>query len=338
MENFLHIHHENLIKTTNFQEKKLNFKPEDTKLLDLYSIVIESKIKINIQFKFNFKFMKELNIINLNKKFLIKENNYDGILISVDLEPENKINISFVPKDHCSCINIWDINVNRIEEYTNISWDKIYIINLERRTDRKIQMEKKLKDIGLNNYEFVNAVDGKKDKILNYFSKLKKENKTNIINSGHFGCLLSHIKVIKKAIKNNHKKIMILEDDIIFEENFIERIKNIKIPKCDLIYLSGPILESKLFISNWAFHKEIMGTYGYILDSKLYTKVIDILSEFKYTIDISLIEYIQSNYNVVLLEDLVKTKIDDSDTSNKNKLMNMMIKRLNNSIYTSKDI
>ena len=44
--------------------------------------------------------------------------------------------------------------------------------------------------------------------------------------------------------------------------------------------------------------------------------------KFKYTIDISLIEFVQSKYEIVLLDDMVKTNIDDSDTSVKNNLMN----------------
>ena len=67
-------------------------------------------------------------------------------------------------------------------------------------------MIEKLKKIGLENYEFVNGVDGQSKKILNKFEQIK--NKTRITNSGHLGCILSHIKVIKKAIKNKQPKVV----------------------------------------------------------------------------------------------------------------------------------
>ncbi len=329
----LQIDYKNLEK--NNVKNYINFKPnQNTNLEQEYLIILCSNKKLNVQFKFNFKFVKDLEIISRDKKFLIKENNYDGILVNGEIGPLNKIQIKFKPIDYCGSINIWDVKLFNPKVYTKITWDKVYIINLKRRSDRKKIMIEKLKKIGLTNYEFINAVDGLKLKVSKVFDNLKNKNKTQILNYGHFGCILSHIKVLKNAILNNYNRVMILEDDIEFPDDFIEKINNINVPEFNILYLGGPIKESKLFIDGWGIHNEIMGTYGYILDSKIFKDVLNAFSELKYSADITLIESIQSNFNTILLNDLVKTKIEDSDTSAKSNIMSRMVLKLNTEFYT----
>lgn len=312
----------------------IKFKPnEKSNLSSKFYINIGSSRDLYLQFKINYKFMDNIEIILKDKKYKLLESIPDGTIINCFINKLNKIKIKLSPIDYCAKINVWDIKLFEINEFEKVSWDKIYIINLERRPDRKKEMMNKLEKLGLENYEFVNAVDGQKDKIKNSYEKLKIDKKTKISSQGHYGCSLSHIKVLKKAKENGYKKIMVLEDDIDFDDDFINKINKIMVPKFDFLYLGGPILEYKLFTESWGKHKEIMGTYGYIVKSELYDDLIKIISKFKYTIDITLIEFVQPKYEVVLLDDIVKTKIDDSDTSVKNNLMNLMVKRLNNNFF-----
>lgn len=69
--------------------------------------------------------------------------------------------------------------------------DKVYIINLKRRSDRKKLIIKELTKVGIKNYEFIEAVDGNDADIKEKYRKLKK-NKSKIKSAGHLGCLLSH--------------------------------------------------------------------------------------------------------------------------------------------------
>ncbi len=323
--NLERIHLSNIIK----------FKPnETTSISSEFYINISSSRDLYIQFKINYKFMNEIEIILDNKKYKLLESIPDGTLINCFINKTNKIKIKLNPIDYCANINIWDIQLFEIKQFEKITWDKIYIINLERRLDRRKEMVNKLEKMGLTNYEFISAVDGQKHRIKNAYEKLKIDGKTKISNSGHFGCSLSHIKVLKKAKEKGYSQIMVLEDDIEFTEDFVNKLKEIKIPKFDLLYLGGPVLEYKLFTESWGKHKEIMGTYGYIVKSDLYDELINIIGKFKYTIDISLIEFVQSKYEIVLLDDMVKTNIDDSDTSVKNNLMNLMVSRLNKKFFT----
>lgn len=322
--NLERIHLSNIIK----------FKPnEKSNLSSNFFISLGSSRDLYLQFKINYKFMDNIEIILNDKKYKLLESIPDGILINCFINKQNKIKIKLSPIDYCANINIWDIQLFEINEFEKITWDKIYIINLERRQDRKNDMMNKLEKIGLKNYEFVNAVDGQKDKIKNAYEKLKNGGKTRISSPGHFGCSLSHIKVLKKAKEKGYKQIMVLEDDIEFIEDFVKKLQEIVVPKFDLLYLGGPTHEYKLFTESWGKHKEIMGTYGYIIKSELYDDLIKFISRFKYTIDITLIEFVQSKYEIILLDDMVKTKIDDSDTSVKNNLMNLMVSRLNSIFY-----
>jgi GR25 family glycosyltransferase involved in LPS biosynthesis len=280
--------------------------------------------------------MKSVEIVAGGKTYSILESIRDGILFNCKIGTSELIKIILEPIDYCANINIWDIQLIKPKEFVKISWDQTYIINLKRRPDRKEIMKEKLKKIGIENYEFINGVDGQLEKILNEFSKRGK--KTRITNSGHFGCILSHIKVIKNAIKNGYKKIMVLEDDIEFIENFMDLIKNIEVPVYDILYLGGPIREYKLFTNYWGIHNEIMGTYGYIINCNMYKELLEKFSLLKYSADITMIEYIQSNYKTILLNDMIKTKIDDSDTSCKTMSMDTMVTRLNKSFYLESNL
>ncbi|AVL94651.1 putative procollagen-lysine [Moumouvirus australiensis] len=117
---------------------------------------------------------------------------------------------------------------------------KAYVINLERRNDKKQHMISefnKLNEIEkILDYEFFNAVDGTnierlneyKFKIPNWFDPNSGKAMTN----GEVGCALSHYSVWKEIVSNielglfpKDSRILILEDDVIFVDNFLEKFK-----------------------------------------------------------------------------------------------------------------
>lgn len=99
---------------------------------------------------------------------------------------------------------------------------KIYYINLEHRTDRKKHILNELKKININ----INSIQR--------ISAIKKT-------IGSYGCMLSHIKTLEKALNDDVEYAIILEDDFVFKkpiniENLIDNLKNIK---WDVCLLSG---------------------------------------------------------------------------------------------------
>ena len=103
-------------------------------------------------------------------------------------------------------------------------FDKIYCINLDRRSDRWEETLIELKKWGLeNNVVRYSAVDG---------NNIQQQN--NKINKGELGLVETHIKIINEAKNNNYKNILILEDDISFTEE-INKV-NENVIKCHQTY------------------------------------------------------------------------------------------------------
>ena len=126
----------------------------------------------------------------------------------------------------------------RINDY----FDAVYVINLDRRTDRMEKLDSQLKDLGIK-YERVSAVDGKELGI-----KPQTAGK------------LSHQKVIANL---NGQKALILEDDAYFVDNFQEKFDEVMdyLPEdWDVFYL-GVLLQpriGKLIQVNKHWHRQVV--------------------------------------------------------------------------------
>lgn len=298
----------------------------------------------HFQFKLRTIFIEsiEVKLNNQIKKFT--NINQDGFLVSFNYNHDdykkNIITFTFYPKNICVETNeakpkIYICKITH-ELYqtinlTNINWDNIFVINLKRRTDRKSHIIQMFKSNNIDQYEFIDAIDGLNPQILSQFNDLKLNRKTKIITSGHFACLLSHIKAIKEAKLRKYNSIMILEDDVILSHDFTNQLKSIKLPQYDMIYLGGIINKKKLFFSHWAINvKSILGAYGYILKSNLFDYVLNELSKLSDYVDLFYMKNIQPNYQVILLDDFVKTNLDSSDTSDKTLLVQYRLSYIKN--------
>ena len=294
-----------------------------------YEIIINSQKNIFFQCKFYSKFIEQIQIKNSNSNVQLKKISENGFLLSSNIEYNNPTIISYIPLDLCSRIylkEITSINLNT-DNLIPITWDNIYVINLEKRPERKKEMIKQFEKNNINQYEFIEAFDGLKPDIISQFNNLTLKENFPIVTSGHYACLLSHIKAIKQAKANNYTNIMILEDDITFCDNFINKINKIMIPKYDMIYLGGISSKKKIFMNSWGKMNRIMGAYAYILNKSLFDYVLEELMKIEDYVDLFYLKKIQPNYHVYILNDYVKTDLKTSDTSHKSK---KMIERLNN--------
>lgn len=195
-------------------------------------------------------------------------------------------------------------------------FDQIYVLNLERRPDKKGEMVKKLNTLGIN-ATFITAVDGytleNKREYETYVQlPLKAEgchplellrNRKLISSPGAWGCLKSYLKIIQLAKKNGFKKILCLEDDAVFhkdfEQKFTEAIQTIpsswkvlylgasqrewQIPR-DLSYANP---DKTTFDPNedWYYPKRTDGTYAFALDASTFDLLISEIKKMDCPID-----------------------------------------------------
>jgi hypothetical protein len=243
--------------------------------------------------------------------------------------PEGYVNIYDIKR--YECINDEPNNiVNNLEiDGYRGEYDKIYIINLEHRTDRKESVIKQLEKEGITNYEFINAVNGTDSTILKKFNKIRK-NGSKIGTPGHLGCLLSHKKVLLKAKEDNVKQFMILEDDVIFKDGFMDRLNDVFLPDWECIYLSAPLEEKKLFFNGWAKHSKYCTTHAMIIKASIIDYLLDLLKDCDDYIDRIYSHTLQKHKKTYLLDDIVLTSdANDTNTSRKNKKFLYMVKNYN---------
>ncbi len=85
-------------------------------------------------------------------------------------------------------------------------FERVYIVNLPERADRRNALEKEFSRLGY-------AVDGSH---IRYFSAIRPDDAGEFPSIGAKGCFLSHLNILKNALKDGLHNILILEDDVSF--------------------------------------------------------------------------------------------------------------------------
>jgi len=169
----------------------------------------------------------------------------------------------------------------------NSYFDKIYCINLDKRTDRWNEVQAQFKKHGIEVERFSaengNTMGWKKDK---YTLKPGAFN-------GVAGCIASHIKLYKIAKENNYKNILIIEDDCDFIDDLNEKFSKLikEVPEdWDLLYLGG-VHESRYgtqfkperLTDNVLIGKRIITTTCYAIKNTIYDLAINtVMEDFPY--------------------------------------------------------
>jgi len=148
----------------------------------------------------------------------------------------------------------------------NNYFDKIYCVNLDHRTDRWT----KCLEI-FNKYNLV----------VERFNAIKPEAGINTLSQGEYGCLLSHLEIIKLAKANNHNNILVLEDDVEFVENLNEVFPSLytQVPEdWQMLYFGGNHQGPVQMISeNVGRISRTFTTSCYVIKNGMYDTVIEIL-------------------------------------------------------------
>ena len=169
-------------------------------------------------------------------------------------------------------------------------FSKTYLINLDRREDRLKAAKEECDKIGLT-YDRFSAVDG------NQLST-KISRPTQYWNQGALGILISNLKIILDAKKNNYESILILEDDIEFNINTNSIVESnfTDIPDdWETIFFGSNNFKKSIPITE-NIHK-ITGAYAlhcYAIKNTIYDLLIDLLSKPFQPVDVYIANNIHS--------------------------------------------
>ena len=201
----------------------------------------------------------------------------------------------------------------------NIMISKIYYINLDRRPDRLKHIKNELNKINYSGpIERIQGIDGRQLNINNLSNDLitiegkndalnKNKGMYYILTPGAIGCALSHLNIYNKIIEemSDDNYSLILEDDIIINNNFMNKLNNYtsKMPHFDILFLGYHNFNSNEKNENniYGKPKKIWGLFGYLINKK---SAIEIKKVFplKYQIDTEMPK-IFNNLNVFYLKD-----------------------------------
>ena len=159
----------------------------------------------------------------------------------------------------------------------NEFFDKVVVVNLDRRTDRMEKLVPQLKELGIK-YERFSAVDAKQLNIDPIVAGLK-----------------SHLQVIKS---NLGKKVLVLEDDAYFVEGFNEKFDKViqTLPEdWDIFYLGALVPKDvgKINMVNrhWGLQVLTTGSQAYCIKPEMQYYFIKRLEEYNSYIDIGLRDF-----------------------------------------------
>lgn len=179
----------------------------------------------------------------------------------------------------------------------NRYFDKIYCVNLRRRTSR---WEKSLEEFQKHNL-FVkrfNAVDG------------NTHPKHPVLKPGEVGCLLSHLNIIKKSKESGFKKVLIFEDDVEFSDNLVESFREYlkELPlNWDMLYFGANHALCNPYESNPPIqitehvYKVVhaYSTHAYAINETAYDRIISHIEKMTNPLDV-MYSQIQKELNVYL--------------------------------------
>jgi len=209
-----------------------------------------------------------------------------------------------------------------INEY----FDKIYCINLDNQIDRWIKVSEKFSENSIKVERF-SAISGSSISDDEFNRLNSKSNPKNITgesasylglfeNKNSLACLLSHLSLIKNAKRNNYKRILIFEDDVILCRQFKFSIQKIVNLEWKMLYLGASQFDWRDIVIENDFYrcKNTLGTFAYAIDSSMYDEIIQLLDTKSKSVD-NLFSQIQSKTDqcYVFYPNIVISDVENSD-------------------------
>jgi GR25 family glycosyltransferase involved in LPS biosynthesis len=154
-------------------------------------------------------------------------------------------------------------------------------INLDRRADRWDQMQAKFQQHNLQDIRRFSAVDGQGLNVPGGWSAT----------SGAYGCLLSHLQVVRDARELGIPSVLIFEDDVVFDANLQDNFRRYigQAPAdWDMLYFGALQMDDPIEVSrNVCRLRRAYSTYAYALNSSIFDAFIDLNGRAEAAVDIN---------------------------------------------------
>lgn len=176
----------------------------------------------------------------------------------------------------------------------------IYVISLADEDQRRAEMSDKLSGMGIS-FTFFDAIDGRGfsvDEYPHYHRTLRRLTAGRDLTGGEVGCYLSHKAVMERMLENGDERALILEDDVIFRDDFVSVIQAL-IKKCDhwhfVRFLGSPKVERSVQRRFLKLHGEHYltrlkttpsGAHAYLIDRSAAKRLLQMMQRNAYPVDV----------------------------------------------------
>jgi GR25 family glycosyltransferase involved in LPS biosynthesis len=194
-------------------------------------------------------------------------------------------------------------------------FDKVFLVNLDKRTDRLENFQKQVEKYNLGDYQRVSAVDG---------TTIDSKKYTNRLRPGELGLVLTNLSIIKLSKESNYETILILEDDCNFSEEIekVDEYFSLLPSDWDMLYMGGnhnthmrvppPIkINEKVVKLHSTYSTHFIG-----MKNTLYEHIESMLSRYQEPLDLSYVR-LQKIFNIYSFYPAIANQIVDySDIQN----------------------
>lgn len=110
-----------------------------------------------------------------------------------------------------------------------VSLPPIWVINLKRSIERREYITRHLSELELQ-FDLIEAVDGKQltpDELAAIYDREQAiEHTGRELTPSEIGCSLSHIKLYQKMVEEDLEEVIILEDDVVIQSDFLQILEH----------------------------------------------------------------------------------------------------------------
>lgn len=201
---------------------------------------------------------------------------------------------------------------------------RVYLINLDRSTDRLLSAHRELTNAGIPYVRF-SAIDGRELNMDNLIDRGLLERSCEMdarMKKGSIGCYLSHVKVWQMIEQDEECDVgLIFEDDCVIDRGLVGKMGDIlrRVPKdWDLLYLGsnmqvGQRVCGGMFVKPRVgnYHGQNAGMWGYMINKKHIARWMPVMLPIRMAIKDP---WIRTNFDKIRAYFLVKKLVFQNET------------------------